>query len=57
MKISTLSTPISNQISTKLKSTFILIALTATLGACATIEGAGEDIESAGEAVQDAAND
>lgn len=52
MKISTLST----QISTKLKSTFILIALAATLGACATIEGAGEDIESAGEAVQDAAN-
>lgn len=42
---------------TKVKSTFILIALTAALGACATIEGAGEDIETAGEAVQDAAND
>lgn len=44
-------------LSSKIKSTFILLTLLATLGACATIEGAGKDIESAGEAVQDAAND
>ena len=49
MKMSTLSS--------KIKSTFILLVLVATFGACATIEGAGKDIESAGDAVQDAAND
>ena len=43
-------------ISKKIKSAFILLMLSAALGACATIEGAGEDIETAGEAVQDAAN-
>lgn len=28
-----------------------------TLGACNTVEGAGEDIEDAGEAIQDSAED
>ena len=39
---------------TKLKSILTVLLLSSALGACATIEGAGEDIESAGEAVQDA---
>jgi len=45
------------KISKKIKSVFMLLMLSAALGACATMEGAGEDIETAGEAVQDAAND
>ncbi len=40
----------------KLKSIMLYFLLALSLGACATIEGAGEDIESAGEAVQDAAD-
>jgi len=38
-----------------IKSILTILLLSAVLGACATIEGAGKDIESAGEAVQDAA--
>ncbi|SEL33108.1 Predicted small secreted protein [Colwellia chukchiensis] len=40
----------------QLKSLFILILLSATLGACATVEGAGKDLEKAGQAIQDAVN-
>ncbi|WJG11034.1 entericidin A/B family lipoprotein [Aliiglaciecola sp. LCG003] len=40
----------------KLKNLFIIAIVTASLGACATIEGVGKDVESAGEAVQDAAD-
>lgn len=40
----------------KIQSLVVLLMLSAALGACATIEGAGEDIETAGEAVQDAAD-
>ncbi|GAB5382536.1 MAG: hypothetical protein Alis3KO_39510 [Aliiglaciecola sp.] len=38
------------------KLVLLLLVLSAALGGCATLEGAGEDIESAGEAVQDAAD-
>lgn len=34
----------------------MLLAAAGWLGACNTMEGAGEDVEDAGEAVQDAAN-
>ena len=44
------------KISSKIKSFLVLVILSAALGACATIEGAGKDIESAGEVVQDAAD-
>ena len=39
-----------------IKSILTVLLLSSALGACATIEGAGQDIESAGEAVQDAAD-
>ena len=39
-----------------IKSILTVLLLSSVLGACATMEGAGEDIESAGEAVQDAAD-
>ena len=35
----------------------LLMAMTAMLSACNTIEGAGRDIERGGEAVQDTARD
>ncbi len=35
----------------------LLMAMTAMLSACNTIEGAGRDIERGGEAVQDSARD
>jgi entericidin B len=40
---------------TKVKSMITVLILSSALGACATMEGAGEDIEKAGEAIQDAA--
>jgi entericidin B len=39
----------------KIKSMITVLILSSALGACATMEGAGEDIEKAGEAIQDAA--
>lgn len=41
----------------KLAASAAAILFTASLGACATIEGAGEDIESAGEAIQKEADE
>ncbi len=40
----------------KIKSMITVLILSSALGACATMEGAGEDIEKAGEAIQDAAD-
>lgn len=34
----------------------LILAATLSLGACNTIEGAGQDIENTGEAIQDAAD-
>ncbi|MGS2719038.1 entericidin A/B family lipoprotein [Paraglaciecola aestuariivivens] len=45
-----------SKMSTKLKCVLMSVFLMLTLGACATIEGAGKDLEAAGEAVQDAAD-
>lgn len=39
----------------KIKSMLTVLVLSSTLGACATIDGAGKDLEKAGEAIQDAA--
>ena len=36
---------------------FILATLSAALGGCNTIEGAGKDIERGGQAIRDAARD
>lgn len=35
----------------------VLVALSAGLSACNTVEGVGEDIESAGDTLEDAAED
>ncbi|AUC88601.1 entericidin A/B family lipoprotein [Alteromonas hispanica] len=39
------------------RALFVALVMGASLGGCATIEGAGEDIESAGDAIEDTAED
>ena len=40
-----------------LRTAFFALVMGASIGGCATVEGAGEDIESAGDAIEDAADD
>ena len=40
-----------------LRTAFFVLVMGASIGGCATVEGAGEDIESAGDAIEDAADD
>jgi len=39
------------------RAAFFALVMGASIGGCATVEGAGEDIESAGDAIEDAADD